>query len=157
LAGQQGLMQRAYREVRVVLVEGGWHVLLDKRILPTPARTSLLLPTRELADVIGAEWVAQGDRIIPASMPLMRLAVTAVDHVASNCDKVIDEIAGYAETDLVCYRAEHPADLIARQHTVWQPLVDWATLHLDVPLLVTTGVLPRRQSPETVAAIRKTM
>src|SRR5262249_2321603 len=78
-----------------------------------------------------------------------------IDRVGPQRDKIIDEVAGYAETDLVCYRAERPADLVARQHAVWQPLVDWATLNFDAPLLVATGVLPRRQPPKVLAAIRR--
>jgi len=148
-------MKRAYREARVASAEGGWRILLDARILQTPARASLLLPTRGLAEAVAAEWAAQKETIVPASMPLMRLAATAIDRVEPQRDKIIDEVAGYAETDLVCYRAERPADLVARQHAVWQPLVDWATLHFDAPLLIATGVLPRRQPPEVLAAIRR--
>jgi chaperone required for assembly of F1-ATPase len=148
-------MKRAYRETRVAPAEGGWRILLDERTLQTPARASLLLPTRGLAEAVAAEWAAQEETIVPASMPLMRLAATAIDRVGPQREKVIDEVAGYAETDLVCYRAEHPADLVARQHAVWQPLVDWATLHFDAPLLVATGVLPRRQPPKVLTAIRR--
>jgi len=148
-------MKRAYREVRVTPSDGGWRVLLDGRLLQTPAHASLLLPSRALAEAIAAEWDAQTEQIVPASMPLMRLAATAIDHVEPKRDRVIDEIAGYAATDLVCYRAEHPADLVARQHAGWQPLVDWATLQFDAPLLVTTGVLPKPQPPETLSAIRQ--
>jgi chaperone required for assembly of F1-ATPase len=148
-------MKRAYREARVAAAEGGWRILLDERTLQTPARASLLLPTRGLAEAVAAEWAAQKETIVPASMPLMRLAATAIDRVGPRREEVIDEVAGYAETDLVCYRAEHPADLVARQHAVWQPLVDWATLHFDAPLLVATGVLPRRQPSKVLTAIRQ--
>src|SRR5262249_6433444 len=77
-AGLQGLMKRAYREARVTPAEGGWRILLDDRILQTPAKASLLLPTRGLAEAVAAEWAAQKETIIPASIPLMRLAATAV-------------------------------------------------------------------------------
>jgi len=147
-------MKRVYREVRVAPAGGGWSILLDDRTLQTPARTPLLLPRRGLAAAIAAEWDAQGDKIVPATMPLMQLAATAIDRTETQCRQVIDEIVGYGATDLVCYRAERPADLVARQSAAWQPLLDWLTLRFDAPLLVTAGVIPRTQPESALAAIR---
>src|SRR3546814_298500 len=67
---------------------------------------------------------------------------------------VVDEIAGYGGTDLLCYRVERPTELSRRQLALWQPLVDWATLHYDAPLSVTTGILPLAQPPAALAALR---
>jgi chaperone required for assembly of F1-ATPase len=145
--------KRVYREARAAPAGDGWCVRLDARELKTPARATLRLPNEGLAAAIAAEWEAQSERIVPASMPLMRLAATAIDRVVPLRAQVIEEIAGYAGTDLVCYRAERPAELVARQMAVWQPLVDWAMLRFDAPLLVVTGVVPRPQPPTVTAAI----
>lgn len=150
-------MKRAYREVRAASAGAGWRIMLDARELQTPARLPLLLPRQELAAAIAGEWQAQSDKIVPSTMPLMRLAATAVDRVAPERQRTIDEIVGYAETDLVCYRAERPEDLVSRQTAAWQPLVDWAILRFDAPLLVVTGVIPKRQSPAVAAALRATI
>jgi chaperone required for assembly of F1-ATPase len=146
-------MKRVYRAVAVAPGDGGWQVVLDSRVLRTPAKAPLLLPNRALAAAVGAEWDAQVETIVPATMPLMRLAATAIDRVAPQRERVIEEVAAYAGTDLVCYRAERPAELVARQQAIWQPLVDWATLRYDAPLIVTTGVVPRLQPAGVVAAI----
>jgi chaperone required for assembly of F1-ATPase len=145
--------KRFYREATSSAAAGGHRILLDGKALRSPAGAEMLLPAA-LAAAIAAEWDAQQDQIQPHSMPLMRLASTAIDRVALHREGVVDEIAGYAATDLVCYRAEHPPELVARQHAVWQPLVDWVRLRYDAPLLVTTGVLPRPQPPEALAALR---
>ncbi len=147
-------MRRVYREVRVAPVGAGWSILLDARTLRTPARAPLLLPRQGLAEAIAAEWDAQTDKVVPATMPLMQLAATAIDRTATRRGQAIDEVVGYAETDLVCYRAERPPDLVARQSAAWQPLVDWMTLRFDAPLLVTTGVVPKTQPAAAIAAIR---
>ena len=138
-------MKRVYREVRVAPAGDGWCILLDARTLQTPARAPLLLPRRGLAEAIAAEWDAQTEKVVPVTMPLMQLAATAIDRTAVQRGQVIDEIVGYAQTDLVCYRAERPPELAARQSVIWQPLVDWVTLRFDAPLLVTTGVVPKAQ------------
>ena len=147
-------MKRVYREVRVAPAGAGWSILLDARTLQTPARAPLLLPQQGLAEAIAAEWDAQTDKVVPVTMPLMQLAATAIDRTAAQRGRTIDEIVGYAGTDLVCYRAERPPDLVARQSATWQPLVDWVTLRFDAALLVTTGVVPKAQPSAAIAAIR---
>lgn len=147
-------MKRVYREVRVAPAGDGWSILLDARTLQTPARAPLLLPGRGLAEAVAAEWDAQTEKVVPASMPLMQLAATAIDRTSRQRRQVIDEVVGYAGTDLVCYRAERPPELAARQSAIWQPLVDWVALRFDAPLLVTTGVVPKAQPAAVIAAIR---
>ncbi|MGH7112904.1 MAG: ATP12 family protein, partial [Stellaceae bacterium] len=85
-------------------------------------------------------------------MPLTRLASAAIDRVAPQRDLVVQQIAGYAGTDLVCYRAAHPPALAARQQAVWQPLLDWAVRRYDAPLVVTEGVIPIAQPPASLRA-----
>jgi len=91
---------------------------------------------------------------VPVTMPLMQLAATAIDRTAAQRGRTIDEIVGYTGTDLVCYRAERPPELVARQSATWQPLVDWVMLRFDAALLVTTGIVPKAQPIAAIAALR---
>ncbi len=145
-------MKRVYKNVAARPVEGGWGVALDGRPMRTPGKTALVLPNAALAAAVAAEWDAQREEIRPATMPLTRLAATAIDRTAPQRDLVVDEIADYAGTDLVCYRADHPPALAARQQMVWQPLIDWATARFDAALAITTGIVPARQPPATLRA-----
>jgi chaperone required for assembly of F1-ATPase len=140
-------VKRAYKTVAAAPCDGGWSVTLDSRPMRTPAGNPMILPTAKLAAAIAAEWDAQQDEIRPATMPLTRLAATAIDRTGPQRSMVIEEIANYAGTDLVCYRAEQPAALAARQAAVWQPLIDWATSRYDAALVATTGIIPISQSP----------
>lgn len=145
-------MKRVYKKVTTRPVGAGWGVALDGRPMRTPGKNDLVVPSEKLAAPIAVEWDAQRDEIRPATMPLTRLAATAIDRTAPQRDQVVDEIAGYAGTDLVCYWADHPPALVARQQAVWQPLIDWATLRYDAALTVTSGVIPTRQSPMALKA-----
>ncbi|HUH83126.1 MAG TPA: ATP12 family protein [Stellaceae bacterium] len=145
-------MKRFYAAVAAHPAERGFGVSLDGKPLRTPAKAVLVVPTRALAEAIAAEWRDQSGEVKLDALPLTRLASTALDLVAQRQPAVVAEIARYAGTDLVCYRAEHPPELIERQHVLWQPLLDWATLRYDAPLLVTAGVLPVVQPPESLAA-----
>jgi chaperone required for assembly of F1-ATPase len=145
-------MKRFWKHAAAVAAEAGWTVALDGRPIRTPAKNPLALPSRALAEAIAAEWNEQGEEVSPAAMTLMRLASTALDLVAKRHAAVAAEVAKYAETDLVCYRAEHPAELAHRQEAGWGPLVDWAMLRYDAPLAITAGVIPTTQSEATLKA-----
>jgi chaperone required for assembly of F1-ATPase len=145
-------MRRVYTRVETRPLENGWGVALDGKPVRTPARRELAVPNAALAAAIAAEWDAQRDEIRPATMPLLRLAATAIDRTAAQRDLVAAETAGYAGTDLLCYRAESPPALAARQDAVWQPLLDWAALRYGAALTVTTGIVPTRQSPAALGA-----
>jgi chaperone required for assembly of F1-ATPase len=146
-------MKRVYKEVTTRFGGSGWGIALDGRPMRTPAKNDLLVPSEALAAAIRAEWDSQRDEIRPATMPLTRLAATAIDRTAPLRRQVIEEVSNYAGTDLVCYRAHHPPALAARQNAVWQPLIDWAMLRYDAALTVTTGVIPTPQPPSVSKAL----
>ncbi len=102
-----------------------WGVALDGKPMRTPGKNELMLPSEALAAAIAAEWDAQRDEIRPATMPLTRLAAAAIDRTNAQRDLVVAETANYADTDLLCYRADHLPAFAERQHAAWQPLVDW--------------------------------
>jgi len=150
-------VKRIYRIVATESAAGGHAVTLDGKRMRTPGRRELLLPTAGLAAAIAAEWDAQIDEIRPAQMPHTRLAATAIDRTADQRDLTIAETASYAGTDLVCYRADHPPALAERQHAAWQPLLDWAAERYAARLEVTAGIVPKRQSPATLARFTETV
>jgi chaperone required for assembly of F1-ATPase len=147
------MTKRLYKAATAQAVAGGFGVMLDDKRLLTPAKLPLVVPSRALAKAIAEEFEAQGAELRPHTMPLMRLASTAIDLVAKRRDDVVAEIAAYAGTDLLCYRADQPPELAARQHAAWQPLLDWATLRYDAPLTVTAGIVPVSQPPAALRAL----
>lgn len=138
-------MKRFYCQASVDQGDQGHRVLLDGRPLRTPAKRPLVTPTVGLARAIAAEWQAQGELIQPATLRLTRLASTAVDRMPALRAAAIDEAAGYAGTDLLCYRASEPLELVQRQQHAWQPLLHWAAATYSVRLTVTTSMLPAEQ------------
>lgn len=147
-------MRRVYKNVSVAGGAGAYEVRLDDRPLRTPARRPLHLPTAGLARAIAEEWDAQGETVVPARMPMMQLAATAIDRVLPDPAAMADAAARYAESDLLCYRADAPAELVHRQHGAWQPLLDWMALDHDAVLKVVHGIMPVAQPPAALAAVR---
>jgi chaperone required for assembly of F1-ATPase len=147
-------MKRFYKQAAAGQHEGVLAVLLDGRPVRTPKRTLLQIPTAALADAVAAEWQAQGDKIVPASMPLTQLVSTALDQVAPQMAAVVAEVARFAETDLVCYRADTPKSLAEAQDRAWSPLVAWLEQTLGAGLNITNGIQPVPQPKEALALIQ---
>lgn len=137
--------KRFWKEATFEPVEGGWQVLLDGRPVRTPAKAALVLPSERLAQAIAAEWQAQGEKIDPRAMPATRTANSAIDKVAVQHEEVAAMLAAYGGSDMLCYRAEGPAELVARQSADWDPLLDWAETRFGARLAVTAGVMPVAQ------------
>ncbi len=147
-------MKRFYKATNMDSVDGGFRVLLDGRPLKTPAKRPLLLPIEGLAAAIADEWDAQADEIVPDAMPITRLATTANDRMPVLRDAAIKDVADYAGTDLVCYRAADPDELVKRQHAAWQPALDWMEKRYGVTFEVTVSLLPIEQPDATLAGVR---
>jgi chaperone required for assembly of F1-ATPase len=143
-------MKRFWTEVAVTPERG---ILLDGRAVRTPGRLPLVLPTAALASLVAGEWRAVEDTIDPRAMPMTGLANAAIERVAAEPAVFAASLARYAEADLLCYRADAPDELIARQAAAWDPPLAWARTRYDVAFVVATGIVHRPQPPATLARI----
>jgi chaperone required for assembly of F1-ATPase len=125
-------------------------IRLDGRALKTPARADLVAPTDSLAAAIGEEWRSVEGAIDPRVMPLTGLANAAIDRIAPDPAGFAANLARYAEADLICYRGDHPTELIALQGELWDPPLDWARERYDVDFAVTAGITHVDQPAATV-------
>ena len=142
--------KRFWKAANAVETTGGFTVHLDGRPVKTPAKTALIVPTRAMAAAIAAEWDAQDGAIDPHTMPVTRSANAAIDKVAIQHAEVAQMIADYGDSDLLCYRAPGPAELITRQAQMWDPVLDWAAEALDARLATASGVMHVPQDGATL-------
>ncbi len=147
-------MKRFWANAAVVEADGGWGVALDGRALKTPARATLAVRERALAEAIAAEWQQCGEQLDPALMPMTGLANAAIDHVAPDPARFATDLARYAEGDLICYRAAMPPKLVAAQAASWDPLLDWARRRFEVEFALATGIIHVPQPAATVERLR---
>ncbi|MEC8794794.1 MAG: ATP12 family chaperone protein, partial [Pseudomonadota bacterium] len=146
--------KRFWKEATICDQEGGFVVQLDGRLVKTPAKRTLLAPTEACAVAIAQEWQDQPEEIDPSLMPLTRAVNAAIDKVATQFDEVADLTAAYGETDLLCYRATSPAELIARQAEGWDPVLDWAATQFGARLKPTAGIIHIAQDAAALDALR---
>jgi chaperone required for assembly of F1-ATPase len=128
-------------------------ILLDGRPVKTPSRADLVPPTDALAAAIAEEWNEQAERIDPRAMRLTGLANAAIDRIAPDAETFARGLAAYGESDLLYYRAEGPAPLVARQAVHWDPILAWARGRYDVAFEVTAGIVHKAQPPATIARL----
>ncbi|MDF1856935.1 ATP12 family protein [Pseudooceanicola sp.] len=145
--------KRFWTEVSISETDQGFAILLDKRPLCTPAKAPLHLPTRALAERVAEEWRAQTDLIDPRLMPATRSANAAIDKVAVQFDEVADMLSAYGDSDLLCYRADAPIELVERQAAAWDPLLDWAGTRFAARLQPRTGVVHASQAPAALVRL----
>lgn len=146
--------RRSWSEAGTRAVEGGWEVTLDGRPLRTPGKLALPLPTQALAQAVAEEWAAQGEVIAPLTMPLTRAVNSAVERVAPQREAVAAMLCEYGGADLLCYRAEAPQVLVARQAAAWDPLLAWAAEATGARLVATAGVVHVPQPPAALARLQ---
>lgn len=152
------LPKRFYKDVTVASdAAGGFAVLLDGRPVKTPARNALSVPSETLAALIAAEWQAQENEVDPAKMPVTRLVNTALDGVAMAPQPVFEEIVRFSGSDLLCYRADEPVELVARQAAGWDPVLDWAAGRLGARFEPVAGIIHREQPEAAITAFAEAL
>ena len=161
LAAQQGrtqpLAKRFFTAATVETRDGGYAVLLDGRPARTPARRELKLPGEAAAAAVADEWNKLGEVVDPAEMPLTRIVNSSIDGVADQFDAVFDEVAGYAASDLLVYRAAEPARLVEAQSAAWDPVLDLFRSEHGARFILAQGVMHVAQPPATLSLIRQAL
>ncbi|MDA1100270.1 MAG: ATPase [Proteobacteria bacterium] len=148
-------MKRFYKQVAVVSGGDGLRIELDGRPVRTPKKAAFAVGTEALAEAIAEEWRQQGETIVPQSMPLLRLANTAIDLVHGQRRAVVDNLAGFGGADLLCYRAGEPEDLAQRQERLWSPWLAWAAARHGATLATTDGVSHISQDEAALGALHR--
>ena len=146
--------KRFYARAGAAEENGGFAITLDGKPIRTPSGRHVMVPNREIADAIVAEWEAQNEFIDPLTMPMTRFANSVVDGVVDRVDAVTDDMAKYLQSDLLFYRAGHPEALVAREAALWDPLVFWAADALGAHFILAEGIVHVRQPDAAIAAVR---
>lgn len=150
---RQPLPKRFYKDVTVTQVDDGFSVQLDGKPVRTPGKALLAVPTQPAAELLAAEFDAQQETINPVSMPVVRLVNTAIDGVATDLQAVLEDVMRFSGSDLVCYRADAPQELVQRQADAWDPILDWAQATLGARFILGEGIMHVAQPREAVTAV----
>ena len=151
---QKSLPRRFWKDVSLDQTPAGFAIRLDERPTRTPSRKELLLTNRALAEAVAQEWRVVGEFLDPAQMPLTRIVNSALDAVSDQMDEVALDLAKYASSDLLCYRASHPEKLVERQNLHWNPVLDWARDQHQWRFHLAEGIVHVAQPDDTLESIK---
>ena len=157
------LPKRFYAAANVAAIEEGFGITLDGKNVRTPQGQLLQCSSQPLALAIAAEWEAQAEHIDTDTMPLTRLLNIALDRVETDREALLADIAGYAQTDLLCYRApveenalglpsaNQKLRLLQLQH--FDPILAWSDETFGLRFICTDGLTPVAQPAESLREV----
>lgn len=148
-------MKRFYKMVSLRGEPGGYAICLDGRPVKTPARATLLAPSRALAEALQAEWAGQAEEVRPESMPLTQLLNTHIDKVSRARAGMESLVLKYLDTDLLCYRCEEPPEVAAVQSRYWDPWLAWFEETFGERLETTSGFAALRHPASAHGKVAK--
>ncbi|MBV0887168.1 hypothetical protein KTQ54_01205 [Komagataeibacter oboediens] len=130
--------------------ERGFCVELDGRGIRLPGGAPLCVTSRALAGAIADEWAhaggEKGGDFTPDDLPMTRITGTMIERVAPDPSAQVTALLQYVDGELLCYRADHPALLCARQKAEWDPQLAWLQARYGIAMAVTQGIMPLSQS-----------
>jgi len=152
-------VKRFWTTARAEQGPAGYAILLDGKPMHVPGGAALTVECPALAEAIAAEWQeaggGPGGEMTLDMVPLTRLAGTAQERIAPDPAPVAEALARYAETDLLCYRADHPLPLVVRQAKEWQPWLDWLAATHGARLQPTEGVVHVKQDSGALETVHR--
>lgn len=151
---RKALPKRFYLEAMAAPSGEAYGIFLDGKPVKTMAKNTLLISSKAVADAVAEEWRAQQEYIDPDAMPLTRLANITQDRVPLDRALLVDDVARYAETDLVCYHAPANEKLGRLQHATFEPLLSWMQQAYGMEFLATDAIVPILQPPHTMQKAR---
>ena len=146
--------KRFWKNVHVVSSVSGYFIKLDDKILKTPAKRQMVLPTEALAKKVASEWGQQAEEIDPTIMPFTKSTNAALDKVSEQFEEVSALLGEYGDTDLLYYRADSPLELKKLQETGWDPIVKWAENTFKVRINCGTGIVYIPQNEQLLSEIQ---
>jgi chaperone required for assembly of F1-ATPase len=142
-------MKKFWKNVEVKpILENSFQILLDNKILKTPMQKDLIFSSYKIATETALEWNSNEKEINTENMIFYGLMSTLIDKVVDDRVSYIENILGFVNTDLICYRADNPNELVELQNSSWNPIISFIKKYIDADLQIFIGVMPSQQSLE---------
>ena len=150
-------MKRFYKLVSTQKTSNGYHIMLDGRPVKTALKRELLAPNEVMANALVLEWSGQDEEIIPDSMPLTQILSTKIDRVEHEREAIQSYLFKYLDTDLLCYRTNHPPELQEAQEEMWNPYLDWFEKEYGQALETTFEISALQQSDDAHEKVQESI
>ena len=148
-------MKKFWKNVQVQKkIKNSFEIILDKKILKTPMQNDLIFSNYKIAKETALEWDINEKEINTDNMVFYGLISTAIDKINNDKVSYIENVLGFINTDLICYRADGPNELVDLQNSSWNPIISFIKKYINVELKFFKGVMPSKQSLETFIRLK---
>ena len=149
-------MKKFWKTVEVSeLTTNSYQILLDKKILKTPMQNDLIFTNYRISYETSLEWDINSDELDTDEMIFFGIFSTAIDRIVNDRVLYINEIMKFVDTDLICYKADKPDELVELQNKHWDPILLIIKNYIGEEIEVFTGIMPRTQNIQVHNKIKK--
>ena len=125
-----------------------YEILLDENVLKTPMKKRLTILNSKIAQEIKKEWNQDTSVLDTDAMIFYGIISTSIDKIINNRMSYINDILSFIDTDLICYRAEEPNDLVQWQNKNWDPILLKVEKYINNKVDIFKGIMPSKQKKE---------
>jgi chaperone required for assembly of F1-ATPase len=149
-------MKKFWKTVEVSeLTTDSYQILLDKKILKTPMQNDLTFPNYRISYETSLEWDINSNELDTDKMVFFGIFSTAIDRIVNERVLYINEIMKFVDTDMICYKAEKPNELVELQNKHWNPILLIIKRYIGLEIEFFRGVMPRNQNKQIHNKIKK--
>ena len=149
-------MRKFWKTVKVKKKScNSYEILLDENVLKTPMKKKLTIQNSKIAEEIYKEWNQDKNIVDTDAMIFYGIISTFIDKISNNRTLYVNEILNFIDTDLICYRAEEPNDLVQWQSKNWDPILLKVEKYINNKIDVFKGIMPLKQNKEIKFKITK--
>ena len=142
-------MKKNWKTVQVKVKSiNSYEILLDNNILKTPLKNELIIPNAKIAEEIYKEWDQGTNFLNTDNMVFYGIISTSIDKIFDNRKQYIEDVLDFVDTDLICYRANKPIDLVQWQSKNWDPIISKVESYINNKIQVFKGIMPSKQDKE---------
>ena len=123
-----------------------YEILLDENVLKTHMKKKLIIQNSKIAEEIYKEWNQDKNIVDTDAMIFYGIISASIDKISNNRILYVNEILNFIDTDLICYRAEEPNDLVQWQSKNWDPILLKVEKYINNKIDVFKGIMPLKQN-----------
>ena len=140
-------MRKFWKTVKVKKKSSNsYEILLDENVLKTPMKKKITIQNSKIAEEIYKEWNQDKNIVDTDAMIFYGIISTSIDKISNNRILYVNEILNFIDTDLICYRAEEPNDLVQWQSKNWDPILLKVEKYINNKIDVFKGIMPLKQN-----------
>ena len=136
-------------------IENNYCIQINNKMAKTPNRNLIEVPTLKLAKIILKDFQTNNSKKLVNIVSPIRMTNTALDKIVKKNNDFIEQLSLYINSDVVCYFARSPKDLVKKQNKYWLPMIKLMQDIYHINILYTSEISAVRQPKESLAKVKE--